>query len=108
MQTIYLQTIVCKTIYEEIEVSMSGITKNLGIAIADADAGRITKKHLLEIFQDAIDNGDILLQDNEFVGVTIMPLIDKGVLHRSSFVDEFEKRMNQKAKAYADLFRRKN
>jgi hypothetical protein len=39
---------------------MAGITKHLGIAIADADAGRITRRQLLEIFQDAIENGDIL------------------------------------------------
>ena len=76
---------------------MAEITKLLGIAISDADAERITKKQLIEIFQDAINNGDILEEDNEFyVVAAIFPLLDKGILQRSTYVDTFEKRMNQK------------
>ncbi len=74
---------------------MAEITKLLGIAISDADAGRITRGQLLDIFQDAIDNGDILEDDNELYVVTaVVPLIDAGVLRPSDHVTTFERRMD--------------
>ncbi len=74
---------------------VSEITKHIGIAINDADAGRITYQHLLKIFQEAIDNGDILLEENElYVVGTVLPLLDRDVLKRSPYVDDFEARMN--------------
>jgi len=73
------------------------ITKMLGIAISDCDAGRISKKQLLEIFQDAIDNGDILEPDNELdVVAVVFPLVDDGVLQPSEHLKTFEDRMNRK------------
>lgn len=75
--------------------AVAGITKLLGIAIADADAGRITHRQLLEIFQEAIDNGDILEERNEeYVVAAVFPLIDAGVLQPSIHVEALERRMN--------------
>lgn len=74
------------------------ITKMLEIAINDADAGRITYDQLLSIFQDAINNGDILEEDNSFYVITgNVPLIDAGILQRSSYFDQFETLMNVRA-----------
>ena len=70
---------------------MSGSTKLLRAVISDADAGRITHDRLFEILQEAIDNGDILLESNElYVVGTVLPFIDQGFLKRSEYVDEFE------------------
>lgn len=83
------------------------ITKMLGIAISDCDAGRISKKQLLEIFQDAIDNGDILEPDNELDVVgTVFPLVDDGVLQPSQHLKTFEDRMNKKLLAELSQARR--
>lgn len=77
---------------------MSNITKHLGIAISDKDNGRISTDQLLKIFQEAIDNGDILERENEFyVVATVFPLLDEGLLERSQYTDIFESRMNKKA-----------
>lgn len=76
---------------------MAEITKHLGIAISDADAGRITKEHLFKIFQEAINNGDLLIEENEFYVIAfVIPLVDKGLLKRSKYLTEFEERMNKK------------
>ena len=78
------------------------ITRHLGIAISDHEAGRLSRRHLVQIFQDAIDNGDLLLPENEFYVTTyVVPLIDAGELHPGPAVGEFEQRMNKKAAEYA-------
>ena len=85
---------------------MAEITKLLGIAIADYDGGRLSQAHLISIFQEAIDNGDILLPDNEFyVVASVFPLIDQGVLRPSQHTEEFESRMNAQAAAMAAKLR---
>ena len=82
--------------------SMALITKMLEIAVNDCDAGRITPVQLVSIFQEAIDNGDILKEENEFcVGVHILPLIDRGALRSSPHVATFEARMAAKVTAAA-------
>ena len=81
------------------------ITKMLGIAISDFDAGRLSRKNLLLILQDAIDNGDILeLSNEDYVVTHVMPLIDEGVLTSSPAVAAFETRMDRRA---MDFIRRK-
>ena len=75
--------------------NMSLITKMLGVAINDADAGRITKAQLLNIFQEAIDNGDILEEANSlYVVAAVYPLLDAGVLKPSPHTNKFEDSMN--------------
>jgi hypothetical protein len=71
-------------------------TQDLGTALGDADAGRITYEQLLEILQEAIDNGDILLEQNELLTTSILPLLDRGQLTRSGHVDEYEARMSRR------------
>lgn len=72
------------------------ITKLLQVAVNDCEAGRITKTQLLSIFQEAIDNGDILEEGNNFCVVAyIIPLIDTGVIKPSTYSSLFEQRMNQ-------------
>ena len=74
------------------------ITKMLGVAIADHDAGRLSRGQLLSIFQDAIDNGDILAESNKIYAVTnVLPLVDAGLLRPSAHLEAFEGRMNQMA-----------
>lgn len=81
---------------------MALITKMLEIAVNDCDAGRITPVQLISIFQEAIDNGDILEEENEFCAVVhILPLIDRGALRSSEHVATFEARMGAKATAVA-------
>ncbi len=81
---------------------MAENTKQLRIAISDADAGRITKQHLNDIFQEAIDNGDILSEENLceenlfYVVSAVFPLIDQGLLRKSAHLKEFEYRINQR------------
>lgn len=87
---------------------MSEITKNLGIAISDSDAGRITKEQLFEIFQEAINNGDINCESNEMYAVSVvLPLIDKGVLKQSKHTHSFEDKMNKKAMDFLNERKRK-
>jgi hypothetical protein len=79
---------------------MAEITKLLGIAINDYEAGHVTPEHLLEIFQEAIDNGDILLPDNKlYVVAAVTPLLDRGILKPSQHTKKFEERMNLEAAA---------
>lgn len=79
---------------------MAEITKMLGIAINDCDEGRISPEQLVSILQEAIDNGDILLPDNEFCAVAVVfPFIDRGVLKPSQHTEALESRMNAKAAA---------
>jgi hypothetical protein len=81
---------------------MALITKMLEIAVSDCDVGRITPVQLISIFQEAIDNGDILEGENEFcVVVHVLPLIDRGALRLSEHVTTFEARMGAKATAVA-------
>jgi hypothetical protein len=81
---------------------MALITKMLEIAVNDCDAGRITPVQLISIFQEAIDNGDILEEENEFCVVAhVLPLIDRGALRSSEHVAIFESRMGAKATAVA-------
>lgn len=85
---------------------MALITKMLEIAVNDCDAGRITPAQLISIFQEAIDNGDILETGNKFcVVVHILPLIDKGVLRSSEHLAVFESRMSATATATAHELR---
>ena len=71
------------------------ITKNLGIAVSDCEAGRITNSRFISILQGAIDNGDILLEANKFYVVSaVLPLLDAGTLQPSKYTVEFEQRMN--------------
>jgi hypothetical protein len=54
---------------------MALITKMLDIAVADYDAGRITPEQLISIFQEAIDNGDVLEPANDLCVVArILPV----------------------------------
>lgn len=77
---------------------MALITKMLGVAINDYDEGRLSRKQLICIFQEAIDNGDILLPDNElYVIAAVFPLLDQGLLQPSQHSEAFESRMNQKS-----------
>ena len=81
---------------------MALITKMLEIAVNDCDAGRITPVQLISILQEAIDNGDILEEKNEFcVVVHVLPLIDRGALRSSAHVATFEARMGAKVTAAA-------
>lgn len=43
---------------------MALITKMLDIAVSDYMNGRITNEQLMQIYQDPINNGDILEADN--------------------------------------------
>jgi hypothetical protein len=78
------------------------ITKMLGIAVSDCDARRISRRQLLRVFQEAIDNGDILEPDNEHhVVLHVIPLIDQGLLRSSPYVATFMGRMNAAVSAFA-------
>jgi hypothetical protein len=86
--------------------TMALITKMLEVAVNDYDAGRITPDDLLSIFQEAIDNGDILDEANEFCVVArVLPLIYQGALRSSEHVTAFEKSMGAKASAAAKQLR---
>lgn len=77
---------------------MALITKMLGIAINDYDEGKLSRKQLISIFQEAIDNGDILLPDNElYVVAAVFPLLDKGILKPFQHSGAFESRMNKQS-----------
>lgn|GEM_PF-5399219 len=85
---------------------MALITKMLDIAVNDCDAGRITPVQLISIFQEAIDNGDILEEANEFSVVAhVLPLIDRGALRSSKHVAVFEARMGAKVTEHARKLR---
>jgi hypothetical protein len=78
----------------------------LEIAVNDCDAGRITPVQLIAIFQEAVDNGDILEEANEFCVVArVLPLIDRGALRSSKHVAVFEARMGAKATEHARKLR---
>jgi hypothetical protein len=95
-ETFYRKVLSRSAIRPSSSANSGSITKMLGIAINDCDAGRITKKQLLEIFQDAIDNGDILEPDNEHDVVSIiLPLVNRGLLRSSPHLKTFEDRMRQ-------------
>lgn len=71
------------------------ITRQLSRAIDAADVGQITYDQLLIVFQEAIDNGDVLAPGNELSVVSaVLPLIDAGRLNNSGHMDEFENRMS--------------
>ena len=81
---------------------MPEMTKHLGSAINDEQAGRITKVELLSIFQQAIDNGDAVSAENElYLVCCLWPLIDAGILRQSEHTRAFKKRMNEKASKMA-------
>lgn len=85
---------------------MALITKMLEIAVNDCDAGRITPVQLISIFQEAIDNGEILEDANEFCVVAhVLPLIDRGALRSSEHVAVFEARTGAKATEHARKLR---
>jgi hypothetical protein len=74
------------------------ITRKLGVAINDHDAGRISRGHLTAILQAAIDNGDILEDDNqEYVVAVVYPLVNAGLLRPSEHLRAFEDRMKSLA-----------
>lgn len=88
--------------------AMALITKMLGVAINDRDAGRITTEQMLSIFQEAIDNGDILEDDNDFyVTVAVIPLVDAGALRSSEHVTTFLKKQNDNAAVFVESLRQK-
>lgn len=73
---------------------MAGIKNQLGMAITGREAGRITDEQLNKVFQDAIDNGDILLDENHsYVVSTILPLVGRGALRSSDYLVEFERQV---------------
>lgn len=79
------------------------VTRMLSIAVNDFGAGRLSRKALLAVFQDAIDNGDVLLPANETVVVAhVVPLIDAGELRPSESSREFYARMDRVTRAYLD------
>jgi hypothetical protein len=81
---------------------MALITKMLDIAVSDCDVGRITPVQLISIFQEAIDNGDILEEENKFsVVLHILPLVDRGILRSSEHLKTFEARMAAEATEFA-------
>jgi len=85
---------------------MAEITKMLGIAINDYDAGRLSPEQLIAIVQEAIDNGDVLLPDNEFYAAAVVnPMIDSGVLKPVGHTEALESRMNKKAAEMAAKLR---
>jgi hypothetical protein len=85
---------------------MAQITKMLGVAIADSDAGRISRAQLLSIFQEAIDNGDVLSNENrQYVVTVVMPLVDAGILKRSDHLDQFAEQMNRAIRERVALLR---
>jgi len=70
-------------------------TQNLQHPIMAYDAGHITKDQLILLFQDCIDNGDILEPDNElYFAATIMPLIDAGTLNPSAHTEQLARKMD--------------
>jgi hypothetical protein len=72
---------------------MSYATKMLGPVLSDLRSGKIHKEQARELFQEAIDNGDILELANEVpVHLLVLPLIEKGELKTSPFMDEFKNR----------------
>ena len=72
---------------------MAEITKHLGVALADARAGRITAGHLVTILQEAAQNGDILLNENRSAVIAVViPLVVAGVLPTSAHVECFKRR----------------
>jgi hypothetical protein len=78
----------------------------LVLFFVDLDEGRLSHAQLISILQEAIDNGDILLPDNEFYAVAVVfPFIDSGVLKPSQHTEAFEARMNAKASALAAQLR---
>ena len=79
---------------------MALITKMLEVAVNDCDNGRITAAQLMSVCQEAIDNGDILEEQNELhVVLVILPAIDRGILRTSEHVTKFEARMAAKVSA---------
>jgi hypothetical protein len=81
----------------------------LGIAVSDCDAGRITPVQLVSIFQEAIDNGDILEEANEFCVVAhVLPLLDAGALRPSKHIATFEARVGAKASAVVRELRQRD
>ena len=77
------------------------ITRMLGIAINDCDAGRISRRQLLSIFQDSIDNGDILEEENhQYVIANVLPLVVAGLLQPSEHLRKFEDLMNKTAATF--------
>jgi len=63
---------------------------------------------LISIFQEAIDNGDILENENEFlVVVHVLPLIDSGVLKPSVHVATLEARLSAQLQKAAQELRKK-
>jgi hypothetical protein len=74
-------------------LTMAGITKLLGIAFADAKSGRITEDQLHEIVQEALDNGDILADDNEpYVLTDVHGLVRAGAVVPTRHLHEAERR----------------
>ncbi len=90
------------------ENEMTRITDSLELAIMKHDIGRVTKEHLLQIFQDCIDNGDILEPANElYFAAIIMPFIDRGVLTPSTHTKQLEHKMNSTMTARVDQIRKR-
>jgi len=69
----------------------SAATRALGNAIRDCGTGRVSERQLFAIFQEALDNGDILLEGNRyFIAPVILPLVAAGVLRSTNHLREFE------------------
>lgn len=80
----------------------------LDIAVNDAQAGRITIPQMLSIFQEAINNGDILEPDNKLCVIAhIIPLVDSGALKSSEYVNTYLAQGNAEAGALAQEIRKR-
>lgn len=86
----------------QLKQTMSQVTQRLGVAINDEKAGRISRDQLLGIFQEAIDNGDISTEDNQFYFVAfVLPLIDAGLLRPSEYTNALERELAESARNLA-------
>jgi hypothetical protein len=70
-------------------------TERLDAAISEHNRGALDKARMLQIFQEAVDNGDILLEANQLAVVAhVLPLLDAGILKPSKHVSAFGQQMD--------------
>lgn len=93
---------------KRLKQTMSEVTRRLGVAINDEKAARISRDQLLRIFQEAIDNGDISTEDNQFYFVAfVLPLIDARLLRPSEYTDALERQLAESTRNLAQKVRNK-
>lgn len=67
------------------------ITQMLDRAVDDTNDGKTEPLHLYKILQDAIDNGDIIEPQNvDCVELMILPLVEKGILKTSPYLEDWK------------------